>query len=114
MPKIKSKSKKLPPIHPGEILRKDYLKPLGLTMNHLALGLRVPVMRISKIVHERQSIMADTAVRLGRYFKTTPRFWLNLQTAYDLEVVEDQILARIENEVQPLGTSFKIDICYRK
>src|SRR5258708_7359391 len=104
MPKIKSKSKKLPPIHPGEILREDYLKPLGLTMNQLALGLRVPVTRIAEIVHERRSITADTAIRLGRYFKTTPRFWLNLQTAYDLEVIEDQILDRIEKEVQPLDS----------
>jgi addiction module HigA family antidote len=103
--KIKHMPEKLPPIHPGEILREDYLKPLGLTMNQLALGLRVPVTRISEIVHERRSITADTAVRLGRYFKTTPRFWLNLQTAYDLEVVEDQILARIENEVRSLGTA---------
>ena len=73
-------------------------------MNQLALRLRVPVTRISEIVHERRSITADTAVRLGRYFKTTPRFWLNLQTAYDLELVEDQALARIENEVHPLDS----------
>jgi addiction module HigA family antidote len=102
--KSKRASEKLPPIHPGEILREDYMKPLGLTMNQLALDLRVPVTRIAEIVHERRSITADTAIRLGRYFKTTPRFWLNLQTAYDLEVVEDRILARIEDEVQPLGT----------
>lgn len=100
--RIKQVSKKLPPIHPGEILREDYLKPLGLSMNQLALALRVPVTRISEIVHERRSISADTAVRLGRFFKTTPLFWLNLQTAYDLEVIEDRTLARIENEVQPL------------
>jgi addiction module HigA family antidote len=100
--KVKSPSKKLPPIHPGEILREDYLKPLGLSMNQLALGLRVPVTRISEIVHERRAITADTAVRLGRYFKTTARFWLNLQTAYDLELIEDQTLAQIENEVHPL------------
>jgi addiction module HigA family antidote len=68
MPKIKRTSKKLPPIHPGEILREDYLKPLGLSMNQLALDLRVPVTRIAEIVHERRSVMADTAVRLGRLF----------------------------------------------
>ncbi len=100
--KHKRVSEKLPPIHPGEVLREDYLKPLGLTMNQVALDLRVPVTRIAEIIHERRSITADTAIRLGRYFKTTPRFWLNLQTAYDLEVVEDRILARIESEVQPL------------
>jgi len=103
--KSKRASEKLPPIHPGEILREDYLKPLGLTMNQLALYLRVPVTRIAEIVHERRSITADTAIRLGRYFKTTPRFWLNLQSAYDLEVAEDQILARIEKEIQPIDTA---------
>src|SRR5215472_15135224 len=87
------------PIHPGEILREDYLKPLGLSMNQMVLALRVPFTRISEIVHERRSITADTAVRLGRFFKTTPLFWLNLQTAYDLEVVEDQMLQRINSEV---------------
>jgi len=104
--KPKRESKKLPPIHPGEILREDYMKPLGLTMNRLALNLRVPVTRIAEIVHERRSITADRAIRLGRYFKTTPRFWLNLQTAYDLEVVEDENLTRIENEVQPESPPF--------
>lgn len=102
MAKQKRKSRKLPPIHPGEILREDYLKPLGLTMNHLALSLRVPATRIAEIVHERRSISAETAIRLGRYFNTTPRFWLNLQAAYDLEVAEDQDLSRITREVQPL------------
>lgn len=101
----KRSSRKLPPIHPGEILREDYMKPLGLTMNELALNLRVPATRIAEIIHERRSISADTAIRLGRYFKTTPRFWLNLQAAYDLEVVEDRVLAQINNEIQPLGTA---------
>ncbi len=101
MRKTKAKNRK-PPVHPGEILREDYLKPLDLSMNQLALALRVPTTRISEIVHERRSITADTAVRLGRFFKTTPLFWLNLQTAYDLDLIEDQTLARIENEVQPL------------
>lgn len=101
MAKEKSTPRKLPPIHPGEILREDYMKPLSLTMNKLALALRVPATRIAEIVHERRSISADTAIRLGRYFKTTPRFWLNLQTTYDLEVAEDRILAEINNQVQP-------------
>lgn len=77
------------------------MKPLGISMNQLALALRVPATRIAEIVHERRSITADTAVRLGRYFKTSSRFWLNLQTAYDLETTEDRALARIEHEVQP-------------
>lgn len=96
---------KLPPIHPGEVLREDYLKPLGLSMNQLALNLRVPATRIAEIVHERRSITADTALRLGRYFKTTPRFWLNLQMAYDLEVAEDQSSIQINTEVQPLNAN---------
>ena len=92
--------KKLPPIHPGEILREDYMKPLGLTAHALAMALHVPATRIAEIVHERRAITADTAIRLGRYFKTTPRFWLNLQTAYDLETIEDDTLAQIESEVR--------------
>ena len=90
---------KLPPIHPGEILREDYLKPLRLSMNRLALALHVPITRISEIVHERRAISADTALRLARYFKTSPRFWLNLQAAYDLEVTESRMLPQIEREV---------------
>ena len=101
MAKAKRKSQKLPPIHPGEILREDYMRPLGISMNQLGLALRVPVTRISEIVHERRAITADTAIRLGRYFKTTPRFWLNLQTAYDLEVAADRTQAQVETEVQP-------------
>jgi len=100
MSKRKRISKKLPPIHPGEILREDYLKPLGLTAHRLAMALHVPATRIAEIVNERRAITADTAIRLGKYFKTTARFWLNLQTAYDLEVVEDATLAQIENEVR--------------
>ncbi len=92
MAKAKLESRKLPPIHPGEILREDYLKPLGITMNRLALDLRASVTRISAIVHERRAISTGIAVRLGRYFNTTPRFWLNLQMAYDSEVVVDQDL----------------------
>jgi addiction module HigA family antidote len=98
--KSKHPHAKLPPIHPGEILREDYMKPLGLTAHRLAMALRVPATRIAEIVHERRAITADTAIRLGRYFKTTARFWLNLQTAYDLEVVEDEALAQIESEVR--------------
>ncbi len=79
------------------------MKPLGLSMHKLALALRVPATRIAEIVHERRAITADTAIRLGRYFNTTPRFWLNLQTAYDLEVIEDQVLVRIEHEIQPVA-----------
>jgi len=96
------RKKLLPPIHPGEILREDYLKPLGLSMNRLALDLRVPVTRISEIVHERRGITSDTALRLARYFNTSARYWLNLQAAYDLEIAEDQLAAQIDQEVRPV------------
>lgn len=95
------KEKRLPPIHPGEILREDFLVPLHLSMNRLALDLRVPVTRVAEIVHERRGITPDTALRLARYFNTTARFWLNLQAAYDLEVAEDELSHSIEREVRP-------------
>ena len=103
--KTTSKSKKLPPIHPGEILREDYMLPLGLSMNALALALRVPVPRIAEIVHQRRSITPDTALRLARYFNTSARFWLNLQAAYDLEVAEDKLAHKIAQHVQPMIAS---------
>ena len=93
--------KLLPPIHPGEILRAEFMEPLRLSMNRLALDLRVPVTRIAEIVHERRGITPDTALRLARYFHTSARFWLNLQSAYDLEVAEDAASDSIEREVQP-------------
>ncbi|MFN8626207.1 MAG: HigA family addiction module antitoxin [Candidatus Binatia bacterium] len=98
-----TKPKKLPPIHPGEILLEDFMKPLALSMNKVALDLRVPVTRIGEIVHGRRGITVDTALRLGRYFKISPRFWLNAQAAYDLEVAEDDLTAQVEREVQPIG-----------
>ena len=97
---MKKSNKKLSPVHPGEILREDYLLPLGLSMNQLALDLRVPVTRISEIAHGRRAISADTALRLSRYFKTTPEFWLNIQTHYDLELAKDKYLPQIESEVR--------------
>ena len=95
-------AKKLKPVHPGEILREEFMKPLGLSMNKLALDLRVPVTRIAEIVHERRAISTDTALRLGRYFSITPAFWMNLQVRYDLEVAEDAWAHRIARDVQPL------------
>lgn len=97
-----AKSQKLlPPIHPGEILRADFMDPLRLSMNRLALDLRVPVTRIGEIVHQRRGITPDTALRLARYFNTTAGFWLNLQTAYDLEIAQDKLSRTIEREVRP-------------
>jgi addiction module HigA family antidote len=73
------------PIHPGEILREQFMSEFGVSLNRLARGLRVPVTRISGIVNQRQSVTSDTALRLARYFGTTPEFWMNLQASYDLE-----------------------------
>ncbi|SRR5579871_2357808 len=77
------------------------MKPLGLSAHRLAMDLHVPATRIAEIIHGRRATTADSAVRLGRYFKTTPRFWLNLQNAYDLELIEDETLAQIQSEVRP-------------
>ena len=97
--------KKLKSVHPGEILREEFLVPLGLSMNRVALDLRVPLTRIADIVHERRGITADTAMRLGRYFKISPTFWLNLQTRYDLEVLSGTEANRITRDVRPLETA---------
>ncbi len=100
-----AKSERLPPIHPGEILREDFMKPLGLSMNKLALDLHVPVTRIAEIVHERRGITPDTALRLGRYFNMSARFWQNAQAAYDLEAAQDKLQRTIERDVRPLAKS---------
>ena len=89
------------PIHPGEFLREDFLVPLGLSANALALALRVPVTRISEIVRERRGITADTALRLARYFGTTPDFWMKMQMSYDLALASREATARIEVEIFP-------------
>jgi len=93
--------KKLKPVHPGEILREEFMLPLSLSMNRIALDLRVPVTRIADIVNERRGITADTALRLARYFNNSPSFWMNLQTRFDLEVAEDEIAAKVARDVRP-------------
>jgi addiction module HigA family antidote len=98
-------AKKLKPIHPGEILREEFMKPLGLSMNRMALDLRVPVTRIADIVNERRGITADTALRFARYFKNSATFWMNLQMRYDLEVAEDEIAGQVERDVRPLESA---------
>ncbi len=95
------KSRPLPPVHPGEILREDLMKPLGLSINGLARDLRVPVTRISEIVNGRRRITADTALRLARYFGTTPQFWMNLQAAFDLDAATRTSAQRIARDVAP-------------
>ncbi|MGH9585231.1 MAG: HigA family addiction module antitoxin [Bryobacteraceae bacterium] len=87
--------------HPGEMLREEFMKPLSLSANKLALELRVPVTRISEIVNERRSITAETALRLGRYFGTSPEFWINVQKNYELSIAKTQSLKTIEKEVRP-------------
>jgi addiction module HigA family antidote len=94
-------AKRLQPVHPGEILSEDFLKPFKLSMNQLALDLHVPVTRIAELVHRRRAVTPDTALRLARYFDTTPAFWLNLQSKFDLDVAEDAILPRVRREVRP-------------
>ena len=95
------KTKMMPPIHPGETLREDFLKPLGLTANHLAIELQVPVTRVNDVVRGRRAITADTALRLARYFGTTPQFWMNLQANYDLEMAQDVRGAEIADRIRP-------------
>jgi antitoxin HigA-1 len=98
-------ARRLKPVHPGEILREEFMKPLALSMNKLALDLRVPVTRIAEIVHERRGITAGTAMRLARYFRNTPVFWMNLQVRYDLEVAEDEQAEKVERDVRPLESA---------
>ena len=97
--------KTLRPIHPGEILSEDFMKPLKLSMNKLAMELRVPTTRIAEIVHGARSVTADTALRLARYFNTSPQFWLNLQRDYDLQIAEDAKMGEISRDVRPLPAS---------
>ena len=95
----------MPPVHPGEILLEEFLRPLDVSQYQLARELGVPARRINEIVHGQRRISADTALRLARYFKTSPQFWLNLQTKHDLEVAEDERLAEIERDVRPMQTA---------
>jgi antitoxin HigA-1 len=92
---------RIPFPHPGETIRQDYLKPLRMSVNKLALELRVPATRMTEIVHGRRGITADTALRLARYFNTTPKFWLNLQTSYDLARAAEARSEEIARTVHP-------------
>ena len=91
------------PVHPGEVLREDYLKPLNMSANALAKALNVPTPRINDVVRERRGITADTAMRLARYFGGDARSWLNLQAAYDLRIAERANAKRIEREITPVA-----------
>ncbi len=96
------KTKKLPPIHPGEILLEEFLLPLNISQYRLAKDVSVPPRRINEIARGLRAISADTALRLARYFGTSERFWLNLQSHYDLEVEKDRLGKRLEKEVHVL------------
>jgi addiction module HigA family antidote len=98
---MQKKPRRLPPVHPGEVLHEDLMKPLGLSINKLARELRVPVNRMSEIVNGRRGITADTALRLARYFGVTPEFWMNLQAAFDLDSAQRISADRIARDVNP-------------
>ena len=89
----------LPAVHPGEVLLEEFLEPMGLSQYRLAKDISVPPRRINEIVHGKRAVTADTALRLARYFGTTPRFWLDLQTQYDLEIEADRLGDRLDREV---------------
>ncbi len=95
-------SRKLAPVHPGEILQKEFLEPMGLSQNKLAMALHVPARRINEIVLAKRGVTADTALRLARYFEMTPQFWLGLQMDYELDIAEDALEDRLEREITPM------------
>jgi len=95
-------TKKMPPIHPGEILKEEFLDEMNISQYKLAKDINVPARRINEIVHQKRAISADTALRLGRYFGISPQFWINLQSHYDLEVQIDKLGSKLETEVKVL------------
>jgi addiction module HigA family antidote len=98
---VTKRTKITPPIHPGETLREDFLKPLGLSANRLAMELLVPVTRINDIVRGKRAVTADTALRLAHYFGTTPQFWMHLQANYELETAQDARGLEIAGRIRP-------------
>ena len=98
-------TKKLDPVHPGEILQREFLEPMGLSQNRLALALGVPARRINEIVLGKRDITADTALRFARYFKMSPQFWLGLQMDYELDLAQDMLEGRLEKEITPMSAS---------
>ncbi len=94
---------KMPPVHPGEILLEDFMKPLGITQYRLAKEMKVYPRRVNEVVHGKRAITADTALRLARFFGTSPEVWMNLQTHYDLEIAKDALTDVIRAEISPLS-----------
>jgi addiction module HigA family antidote len=99
---------KLNPTHPGEVLLEEFLKPMNLSQNQLALALRVPARRINEIIHGKRRITADTAIRLALYFNMSPRFWLGLQLDYDLDIAEDEVGEKLKMEVAVLDRAITV------
>ncbi len=99
------KKKQSVPVHPGEILQKEFLGPMGISQNKLAMALHVPARRINEIVLGKRGITADTALRLARYFRMSPQFWLGLQMDYELDVAEDVVEEQIRSEVEPMSAT---------
>jgi antitoxin HigA-1 len=97
--------RKMKPVHPGEVLMEDFLKPMGISQYRLAKEISVSARRINEIVHGTRSVTADTALRLGRYFGTSARFWMNIQSHFDLEVERDRIGRRLDREVRALAVA---------
>lgn len=93
-------NKKMSPVHPGEILKEEFLDEMGITQYKIAKDINVPARRINEIVHQKRAISADTALRLGRYFGMSPQFWINLQSHYDLEVQLDKLGSKLKTEVK--------------
>jgi len=100
------KEKRMAPVHPGEILMKQFLEPLGMSQNRLAVALGVPPRRVNEIVHGRRRVTADTALRLARFFNMTPQYWLGLQADYDLDVAQDDLADAIIRTVHPYRPQF--------
>ena len=96
-------AKRIDPIHLGEILLEEFLQPMKICQNPLAMDIHVPARRINEIVHGKRRISADTALRLGRFFNNSPQFWLGLQMDYDLDVAEDKLNDRLDREIQPFA-----------
>ncbi len=98
------KEKRMPPVHPGEILMENFLKPLNMSQNKLAMTIHVPARRINEIVHGKRRITANTAMRLARYFNMTPQYWMGLQADYDLDFAQDKLEEKINQEVKPCSS----------
>jgi len=105
MPIPRQSEDRIPPIHPGEFLREDFMKPLGLSSSALANALHIPARRVSEIVRQRRGLNVEMVLRLARYFSMSPEFWMRMQTKYDLDIAEDKLAATIRREVQPAPRS---------